>query len=175
METIRAAQPEDAAGIARVHVASWRTTYEGIFPAELLASLSYARREQSWQRILDDPAQITLVATDESGKIIGFVNGGPERDADSADRGELNAIYILQEAHRHGLGLRLVKELARQLVERQFSSMMLWTIASNPACRFYAALGGQVIRQRQAQVGGVLYDELAYGWTDLSRLVTYPV
>src|SRR5713226_8784517 len=149
METIRVAQLEDAAGIARVHVGCWRTTYKGIFPDEFLASLSYERREQLWQRVLKDPAQITFVAEDETGKIIGFVNGGPEREGDPVYRGELHAIYVLQEVHRRGLGRRLVKELARLLADRQISSMMLWVLASNPACRFYEALGGQVIKQRQ--------------------------
>ena len=46
METIRAAQLEDAAGIARVHVDSTRTTYKGIFPDAYLATLSYSRQEQ---------------------------------------------------------------------------------------------------------------------------------
>jgi ribosomal protein S18 acetylase RimI-like enzyme len=171
MDIIRAARLEDVAGIARVHVDSWRTTYKGIFPDELLAGLSYERREQLWQRVLGDPVQITFVAEDETGKIVGFVNGGPAREGDPIYRGELDAIYVRQEAHRRGLGRRLVKELAQQLAERQISSMMLWVVAGNPACHFYAALGGQVIRQRQDQIGGASYDELAYGWTDLSPLI----
>lgn len=171
METIRAAHLEDAAGIARVHVDCWRTTYKGIFPDELLANLSYERQEQSWQRILNDPVQITFVAEDEAGTIIGFVNGEPEREGDPVYQGELYAIYVLQEVHRRGLGRRLAKELARLLAERHMSSMMLWVLASNPACRFYKALGGQVIKQRQDQIGGVSYEELAYGWGDLSPLL----
>ncbi len=132
METIRAAQLEDAAGVARVHVDCWRTTYKGIFPDELLACLSYEGREQSWQHILSDPAQMTFVAEDEAGKIVGFVDGGPEREGDPVYRGELYAIYVLQEVHRRGLGRRLVKELARFLADRHLSSMMLWVLASNP-------------------------------------------
>jgi hypothetical protein len=46
METIRTAQREDAADIARVHIDCWRTTYKGIFPDALLAGLSYKGREQ---------------------------------------------------------------------------------------------------------------------------------
>jgi ribosomal protein S18 acetylase RimI-like enzyme len=171
MESIRAAQLDDAAGIARVHVDSWRTTYKGIIPGEFLATLSYARQEQSWQQILNDPAQVTFVAVDEAGTIVGFVNGGPEREGDPAYQGELYAIYVLQEAQGHGLGRRLVKELTRLLAERHFESMMLWVLASNPACRFYEALGGQVIKQKQHQIGGASYDELAYGWQDLSLLL----
>ena len=171
METIRAAQLGDAAGIARVHVDSSRTTYKGIFPDAYLATLSYERQEQSWQRILNDPVQMTFVAVDEASTIVGFVNGGPEREGDPVYQGELYAMYLLQEVQRHGLGRRLVKELARVLTERHFASMMLWVLANNPACHFYEALGGQVIKQRQHQAGGASYDELAYGWRDLSLLL----
>jgi len=171
METIRAAQLEDATGIARVHVDSSRTTYKRIFPNAYRATFSYERREESWQRILNDPAQVTFVAVDEAGTIVGFVNGGPEREGDPVYQAELYAIYVLQEAQQHGLGRRLVKELTRILAERHFASMMLWVLASNPACRFYEALGGQVIKQRQDQIGGSSYDELAYGWQDLSPLL----
>lgn len=171
MESIRVAQLEDAAAIARVHVDSWRTTYRGILPADLLARLSYERRERNWRSIVNDPTQISLVAEGETSMIVGFVNGGAERDSDTADRAELNAIYMLQEVQGHGLGRQLVQALVRQLLERQFSSLILWALASNPACRFYEAMGGQVIKQRQDQIDGVPYDELAYGWTDLSTLV----
>lgn len=171
MGTIRTAQPEDAAGIARVHVDSWRTTYKGIFPDELLANLSYERREQYWRQALNDSAQITIVTEDEMSKIVGFVTGGLAREGDPVYRGELYAIYVLQEAQRRGLGRRLIGELARLLAERQIASMMLWVLENNPACHFYESVGGQVIKQRQDQISGAFYDELAYGWTDLSPLL----
>ncbi|QBD76634.1 GNAT family N-acetyltransferase [Ktedonosporobacter rubrisoli] len=170
MVNIRIAQVKDAAGIARVHVDCWRTTYKGIFPDDLLANLSYKRREQSWQHILNDPAQLTFVTEDETGKIVGFANGGPERKGDPIFRGELYAIYVLQEAQRQGLGRHLTKELVKQLRERQFFSLMLWVLVDNPSRRFYETLGGQIIKQRQIKIGGSSYEELAYGWKDFSQL-----
>jgi len=37
---IRAATPTDAAGIAAVHVQSWRDTYAGLLPDEFLARMT---------------------------------------------------------------------------------------------------------------------------------------
>jgi hypothetical protein len=54
MVTIREARIEDAAGMARVHVDSWRTTYAGIVPDAYLANLTYARRENLWHDILSN-------------------------------------------------------------------------------------------------------------------------
>jgi hypothetical protein len=52
---IRDALQTDAAGIARVHVNSWRSTYRGIVPDQFLDSLSLERREQYWHDLLSDP------------------------------------------------------------------------------------------------------------------------
>jgi predicted N-acetyltransferase YhbS len=124
-ETIRAARPGDAAGIARVHVDSSSTTYKGIYPDAYLVTFSYGQRDQSLQQILHDPAQVTFVAVDEAGTIVGFVNCGPGREGDLVYQGELCAINLAQEVQRCGLGRCLVKELAKLLTERHFASMML--------------------------------------------------
>ena len=80
---IRPALPEDAHDIAEVHVASWRTTYTGIFPDALLTSLNVERRTAAWQEILQDPAQVALIAVASDGRIAGFVGGGKEKDGQS--------------------------------------------------------------------------------------------
>ena len=49
---IREAGPADIPAIARVTVDTWRTTYRGILPDDLLANLSYPQREQVWTRAL---------------------------------------------------------------------------------------------------------------------------
>jgi hypothetical protein len=48
MLTIRPARPGDETAIARVHVDSWRTTYRGIMPDDVLAGQSVERRERQW-------------------------------------------------------------------------------------------------------------------------------
>ena len=90
---IREASPTDAAAIARVHVDSWRTTYAGIVPADYLADLSYARREQSWHDLLSTPipSRCVYVAAQDTGEIVGFASGGPERSGNAIYRGELYA------------------------------------------------------------------------------------
>jgi len=43
---IRKAKLDDATGIAKVHVDSWRTTYKGIIPDDFLNNLSYEQRTE---------------------------------------------------------------------------------------------------------------------------------
>src|SRR5215471_14604966 len=106
---IREASPTDAAAIALVHVDSWRTTYAGIVSADYLANLSYARREQFWCDILSTPTPsgCVYVAAQETGGIVGFASGGPERSGNALYRGELCAIYLFASYQRQGLGRRL--------------------------------------------------------------------
>jgi hypothetical protein len=43
--------------------------------------------------------------------------------------------------------------------------------ADNPARRFYEALGGQLIKSSQFELGGTTIDEVAYGWLDIRTLL----
>ncbi|PKL74430.1 MAG: GNAT family N-acetyltransferase, partial [Candidatus Melainabacteria bacterium HGW-Melainabacteria-1] len=74
------AQPDDAAGIARVHVLSWQAAYQGLLPSELLERLDVETRRRQWREWLTGPAAPqALVALDASGEVLGFVSGGPLR------------------------------------------------------------------------------------------------
>jgi L-amino acid N-acyltransferase YncA len=169
METIRVARVEDAPGIGRVHVDSWRTTYKGIVSDEVLANLSYAQREQNaYQRLSNPPHKIyTYVAEDEQGQIVGFIVGGINRDTSSAYKSELYAIYTLQSVQGHGVGKRLTKALVKRLVEDELYSMLVWVLADNPSRGFYEALGGRYVSTKPIEIGGVILNEVSYGWEDI--------
>ena len=42
---IRRAIKDDISGIAKVHADSWKTTYKGIFPNEILENITYEQRK----------------------------------------------------------------------------------------------------------------------------------
>ena len=42
---IRRAIKDDIPGIAKVHADSWKTTYQGIFPNEILENITYEKRK----------------------------------------------------------------------------------------------------------------------------------
>ena len=170
---IRQATLEDAAGIAKVHVDTWRTTYRGIVPEEFLANMSYQESEKRWAARLNDSEGKTCiyVAEDEVGHIVGFVSGGPDRDNDPVYKGELYAIYILQAHHGKGIGHRLTLALVEGLLQMGLDSMILWVFSVNPARRFYEALGGQLVKTNQFEINGVIIDEVAYAWPDIRLLL----
>lgn len=173
---IRPAQVEDAAGIAHVHVDSWRTSYKGIVPDEVLNNLSYERREEMWRNGLSNPERTNydFVAVDEHGRIVGFVTGGTLRDGDPSYESELYAIYLLKEVQGQGIGRRLMLTFVKRLLQNGITSMLLWVFEDNPSRKFYEAMGGQAIQSQPMEIGGVTMNEVAYGWRDIRNIGSLP-
>jgi len=167
---IRSAVSADTRAIAEVQVAAWKTTYRGILPDDLLDNLSVDERVPRWAELVSTAGEVMLVACDAGGNVVGFVCGGPERTGQLGCDGELHAIYLLESVQRQGLGTMLVRMLVQELRSRSFTSMALWVLAENPFRRFYDALGGKVIAEREHERGGKIMLEVAYGWSDLSEI-----
>ncbi|EDX83285.1 acetyltransferase, GNAT family [Synechococcus sp. PCC 7335] len=174
MTLTREATYDDIPVIAQVHVDTWRDTYSGIIPDEVLADLSYEKRENSWQRVFAQAADsngFTYVSEDENGQVVGFIDGGRERTDDRLYRGEINAIYILSSHQHQGIGRELVRLAVKKLWQMDIQSMLVWVLEDNPACKFYEALGGQIVRSKSIEMRGSTLIEYAYGWTDTSLLL----
>lgn len=166
----RPAVEADAEGIARVHVASWRTTYAGLIPAETLANLSVERRKAGWEESIRREANYVFVAED-GGEIVGFAAGGPEREEIMREKdglpfdAELFAIYILAGYQARGAGSELFRLTAEALFMAGFSRLLVWVLTDNAiGRRFYEAKGGAYETRRMIQLVGVDLEEMGYGW-----------
>ncbi|MCL6517781.1 MAG: GNAT family N-acetyltransferase, partial [Alicyclobacillus sp.] len=154
--TIRTATNTDCAAVAKVHVDSWRTTYRGIVPDHFLDGMSYTTSEARWKKRFERSSTkyAMFVAEDESGKIIGFADGGPERSGDPQYDGELYAIYLLQDYQRQGVGRELLVRVAQHLARGGFRAMLVRVLAENPFRRFYESMGGTPVREQEIEIGG---------------------
>lgn len=173
--SIRPAKLNDASGIAKVHVDSWRSSYKGLIADNFLAALSYERRTEIWSQNLSDlqNGRFLYVAETGPGDIVGFVAAGPESEGYPNYQGELDAIYLLQQAQGQGLGRKLVKVVMRELYQRGFSSMLLWVLDDDlPARKFYEALGGSYLRAKPIDIGSQSLTEVAYVWNNLVTFVS---
>jgi GNAT superfamily N-acetyltransferase len=172
---LRSPTVADAARLAEVHLRSWQTAYRGIFPQHWLDDWRsrLARRTTTWAGVLaqpDPPGSATIVVETSAGEMAGFAGGGPRRDDGIGHhRGELYGIYLLAEHRGRGQGARLLRWTADHLRRLGFADMMLWVVASNPSCGFYAAMGGVVIPglTKEVEIAGVGAREIAYGWDRL--------
>lgn len=169
---VRRATPEDSAGIAKVHVDTWRSTYRGIVSDEVLDGLSYDDRERMWQSALTTRASdnYIYVAEGDDREIVGFVAAGAEREGHTPGVGEIYAIYLLEQHHGKGIGKQLFLRAAERLSREGYDSMMLWVLEENPTCAFYEAIGGAATRTQDIDIGGDLLQEVAYEWKSLQEL-----
>ena len=135
---IRGAMIEDAAGIARVQVDSYRTAYAGIWPESVLGRLSYGEQEQDWRDwISANPDDVLYVAELDTGEIVGYALARCGPTGVVPYDSELIALHVLVPYQRQGWGRRLVATLAKELRGRGCKSLMVWVLEENRARGFY--------------------------------------
>jgi GNAT superfamily N-acetyltransferase len=176
MILIRKAALEDAEAIARVHVATWRSTYPGQIPDSILVGLNVERHAQMWRRATGHPGgrDIVYVAEHAEDGVIGFASAGLRRVDGLPYAGEIYTLYVQQDHQGRGIGRRLLKRSFRALLGRGYPSALVWVLASNPARFFYQAMGGARVADRTEALWGVLMDEAAFGWRDLKAALESP-
>lgn len=150
----------DAAGIGKVYVESWRSSYRGILPDAYLASLDPRVRAAAYRNNLNDGRDLHLVAYDTTHlDIVGFCDAGTARRAGAA--WEIYTLYLLDHAKLHGLGRAFFDEVRARLL----GSLCIWVLEHNQHARgFYAALGGKQGGSVQSRVGGAIVTEVSYLW-----------
>ncbi len=157
--TVRAARPEDARGIAEVHIRTWQAAYRHAFPADVLDQLSLDERESQWRAWLSGGANVWVAEDDET--IVGFVAAGPSDTEE--DVAELFSIYVLPEHWGSGTAHDLMAAAIAWFREHDYPSAMLWVLADNPrARRFYEREGWRFDGTRTDVVLGLEVEEALY-------------
>lgn len=169
---IRPALPSDAAGIAQVHVESWRSTYPGMLPDRYLVGLSTATHEKRWRGLLTGapPRGRRTFVAQMGARVVGFASCGPQRTGLPGFGGEFYAVYLLDQAQGMGLGRRLLAAMAQQLLAGGTHAAVVWVLRENPSRYFYERLGGDLLAEQPISFAGARLMEVAYGWTDLVPL-----
>lgn len=162
---IRTATHADAPAIARIHVETWRSAYQGIIASEHLDALSIEQRTRGWEKNLGENRDAVLIA-EQAGKVVGWVSFGPCRDEGETHQAEIYAVYIDAAVQRSGIGRALMAEAERRLAVTVGTAtrFSLWVLARNiPARRFYERLGyAPSLREKQERIGGEAFTELRY-------------
>lgn len=177
MIAIRRARPADAAAIAVVHVAAWRSAYPGILPDEYLTHLSVVRQAAHYDQAIREEGGVYVAAAwggdvpiGSAPRVIGFTTGGPSRTPSIAE-GEIETLYVLDDWRERGLGRRLMRAAAAHLQALGCRSAFLWVLSENPSRWFYSRLGGRPVAQATVQVGGRAVKQTAFLWDPIERLL----
>ncbi len=144
---VRPAVPDDAEGIAKVHVQGWQEAYVGQLPQQVLDRQSVPARLRMWQGLLQEPPsnRWTFVAIDPGLGIVGFAGGVRAKPAMFGPAFKVPVLYVLQSHLRRGLGRKLMHALGGAMMPHGSGAVALWSLASNkPARAFYEAVGGSL-------------------------------
>ena len=139
---VRAARAPDAAGLARVQVASWRASLAGLVPDAVLAELTSADAEKQWAErwrlaITGPPTSRhrvhVAVSAPGAADPAGFATAGPATDADlwPGTDAELYELHVLPSLGDEGHGGRLLHAVADTLVEDGFRTAYTWALSAD--------------------------------------------
>lgn len=165
---IRKGVPGDEAELASCHVHTWQQSFRGLVSDSLLDSrpLSFRSRMVRWKSVVEQKTPATVfVAESASHGIVGFCSVEAGRDERFKGKGEITAIYCLNEYKGKGVGARLFLAGCRFLKERSFQTMYLWTIKDNPTISFYKKMGGVLLEHEDTLDLGSPVPLVAFEWS----------
>lgn len=83
------------------------------------------------------------------------------------------AIYFLKEYQKKRIGAHMLSLVVNYLLSKSINSMIVWVLKENPSKGFYKRLGAKYIGDKYLNLDGELYLESAYGWIDITTLLSY--
>jgi microcystin degradation protein MlrC/GNAT superfamily N-acetyltransferase len=169
--TIREAQPEDAAAIARLHAESWRSVYQGILEAHYLTHRLDEERAAFWETFLrQDSKETTVLLAEREGSLLGFI--ALVRDGEAGYDAVIENLHVSPNARGGGAGRLLLAEACRRLRAQGGRSVCLWVFDSNAAAfAFYKRLGGLVDGHISDSDAPPSEADSRIGWRDLDELI----
>jgi ribosomal protein S18 acetylase RimI-like enzyme len=179
---IRPARPSDAAAIAAVHVAAWRSAYPGILPDAYLAGLSIPRQAAYYEAAIRSSTGVYVatasgldVPAGSGPRVIGFATAERARLREISGQrlaeGEIETLYVLDDWRDRGVGRRLMRAVGAYLAENGCRSAYLWVLRDNPSRWFYVRLGGRPVAESTVRVGGRGVLQTAFVWDPIEKLL----
>ncbi|HET6619231.1 MAG TPA: GNAT family N-acetyltransferase [Dongiaceae bacterium] len=170
---VRPAIPDDAEGIAKIHVKGWQEAYVGLLPQHVLDRQSVPTRLRMWSGLLQEPVGMrwTFVAIDPAAGIVGFAGGMRAKRTMHGAAFKVPVLYVLQTHLRRGLGRQLMHGLGRAMAQHGPGAVALWSLASNKSARtFYERIGGRLASGLAESDRDGRLTLAGYRWRDAAEL-----
>ena len=167
---IRKANINDAEAIVDVSTKTWITTYKGLLSDKILEDRIKTTKDRkiNLEKTIQENNNYYVAIVEN--KIIGFVSYGKSRNKKYENYGEINAIYVLKEYQKLGIGKALFLKGIESLVNLGFEKMILNILDGNKTINFYKHFGGEVIDERCDYFGTELIKENIMLFKDINNL-----
>lgn len=169
----REASDQDAAAVAELHAASWRTHYRGSARDSYLDGPIGAERLAFWNRRLSVPNPRRVVVLAQIGpRLAGFVCAIAGADARWGTL--VDNLHVAADNKGRGLGRALMREAASRLPATAAAEPLhLFVLAANVAARgFYDRMGGEIVGEEHHSLpDGTEHPVIRYAWASPRQLI----
>lgn len=144
MITFRKAGFDDLLLLAQTRQKAWATTYRGIYPDEWIDNYDFGRYiARDRERMMDKNQEFYLVMDED--ECVGYFYYGTPHVSLKDHRFCLNALYLLPQCRRQGVGTRIFEHVRQACSERGIDKFFNGCNVHNlPAQAFYRRMGGVV-------------------------------
>jgi len=171
--TTRPIVATDAATVADLHTASWRSAYRGMLRDDYLDGDIATERRQVWAERLETPVEANygFIAEAEAAPVgFVFLLGG----ADPTWGTLVDNLHVVPAMKGRGIGRRLVEAAAHETLRRfPADRVYLYVFEQNQAARrFYASIGGREVERGIVEPpGGGSQVHWRVAWDDAQQLL----
>ncbi len=167
---IRKANINDAREIIEVGTKTWITTYKGLMSDKILDERisTMEKRQERLENELQNNNNWYVSIVDN--KVVGFVSYGKSRNEKYKNYGEINAIYVLKEYQKLGIGKALFLKGIEELINQGFKNVILNVLEGNKTIDFYKYFGGEVIEERYDYFSNELINEHIMLFKDINNI-----
>lgn len=137
--SIRQAVLNDAAPIARVHVASWKAAYGGFMPPRQMAWISEQRETRRAAELIENPDTPFLVAEIDRQAVGFLVYGPPGDECDPATTSQIYSFFVDPAWYRQGIGTALLETMESAIDVHRITVWVMTQGTHGPA--FYLRSG----------------------------------
>lgn len=144
---IRKANKNDSEQITKIHINSWKTTYNNFFSKELFINQEKKFDESNTRikKAIELNNEYHYIVYEENNTIKGFACYGNARGFKFKDMGEVYSIYLEKKYQGYGIGTKLMVESFNLLKKEGFNKIIVRCLKGNTSEIFYQKLGGKLI------------------------------
>ncbi|MDD1780364.1 GNAT family N-acetyltransferase [Enterovibrio sp. ZSDZ35] len=136
---LRKAVDTDAQEIAKIHVSSWKSAFDGLMPADYINGFTVSSRLDEWQKAIRNNTE-TVVVAERSNKVVGFMSYFvPTENPDTI---ELSKLYLCPSVYGQRLGSSFLTHLEQESQTLRTTMIKLYVLDNNEAAiQFYSKNG----------------------------------
>jgi len=165
--SIRQAAESDIPLICSIYVQAWHSTYRALLPETFLNAVIPISAEKIFRESFQSDLYsyfVLLVETSE-GNVMGYLDGGKDRENPEKKLGEIYGLYLLEPFQGKGFGRELLKAAFDQFRRLKFTKVRTWVLREGPARSFYEREGGKIEGEpKRLVLGNDSITLVSYGW-----------